>query len=108
VRIEGFGITNSDAFTGWEETQGVLIGSDHVDCFQTFDNNGESLRDVLVEGNTCMDFHQGFMGEASFHQASSNITFRNNVFAHGGAWGLSVHRRSLTSLGPRQEVQLTG
>ncbi|MBW2526844.1 MAG: right-handed parallel beta-helix repeat-containing protein, partial [Deltaproteobacteria bacterium] len=68
------------------------IGSAHVDCFQTFDNNGEHLRDVLVDGNTCSDFHQGFMGSAEFHQASSNITFMNNVFAHGWAWGLSVHQ----------------
>lgn len=188
VRIEGFDITNSPAHTGWDETQGVFIGSDHVevvdnyfhemsgtaivgywhdpfpqnalvsgneihhiqmgitvqgsgwvvehndisrlymfgsgdcdymrlfgedhlvrynvmhgtdfgevgsahvDCFQTFDNNGEFLRNVVVDGNTCMDFHQGFMGEASFYQASSNITFQNNIFAHGLAWGLSVHQ----------------
>jgi hypothetical protein len=31
------------------------------------------------------------MGEASFHENSSHITFRNNVFAHGGAWGINVH-----------------
>ena len=68
------------------------IGSAHVDCFQTFDNNGEHLRDVLIDGNTCFDFHQAFMGEASFHQASSHIVFTNNLFAHGGAWGLCVHQ----------------
>jgi len=68
------------------------IGDAHVDCFQTFDNNGEHLRDVLIDGNTCFDFHQAFMGEASFHQASSHIVFTNNLFAHGGAWGLCVHQ----------------
>jgi hypothetical protein len=67
------------------------IGSAHVDCFQTFDNNGEYGHDILIEGNTCYNFHQGFMGEASFHHDISHITFRNNVFAHGLAWGLSVH-----------------
>jgi hypothetical protein len=68
------------------------IGSAHVDCFQTFDNNGEHLRDVLIDGNTCFDFHQAFMGEASFYKASYHIVFTNNVFAHGGAWGLCVHQ----------------
>jgi MYXO-CTERM domain-containing protein len=66
------------------------IGSAHVDCFQTFDNNGEHLRDVLIDGNTCFDFHQAFMGEASFYRASSHVVFSNNLFAHGGAWGLCV------------------
>ncbi|MBN1771364.1 MAG: right-handed parallel beta-helix repeat-containing protein [Deltaproteobacteria bacterium] len=66
------------------------IGAAHVDCFQTFDNNGETGHDILVERNTCMDFHQGFMGEASFHHDISRITFRNNVFAHGHAWGLCI------------------
>jgi hypothetical protein len=68
------------------------IGDAHVDCFQTFDNNGEHLRDVLIDGNTCFDFHQAFMGEASFYGASSHIVFTNNLFAHGGAWGLCVHQ----------------
>lgn len=68
------------------------IGSAHVDCFQTFDNNGEHLRDVLIDGNTCFDFHQAFMGEASFYGESSHIVFTNNLFAHGGAWGLCVHQ----------------
>ena len=67
-------------------------GDAHVDCFQTFDNNGEYVRNILVEGNTCMTFHQGFMGEASFYENSSHVTFRSNVFADGGAWGVSVHQ----------------
>ena len=69
------------------------IGTAHVDCFQTFDNNGEHVRNVVVEGNLCQSFHQGFMGEASFHGASSDVTFQNNVFDGGeigGAWGLCV------------------
>ncbi|MBI5478436.1 MAG: right-handed parallel beta-helix repeat-containing protein [Deltaproteobacteria bacterium] len=66
------------------------IGAAHVDCFQTFDNNGEHVRDILFEGNRCHDFHQALMGEASFYHNSGGLTFRNNVFAHGGAWGLCV------------------
>jgi hypothetical protein len=66
------------------------IGNAHVDCFQTFDNNGEFAHDVVIEGNRCTDFHQGFMGEAHYYHDISRITFKNNVFAHGGAWGLAV------------------
>lgn len=71
-------------------TQFSEIGSAHVDCFQTFDNNGEFVHDVVIEGNTCTDFHQGFMGEGHYYHDVTRITFRNNVFAHGGAWGLCV------------------
>jgi hypothetical protein len=66
------------------------IGSAHVDCFQTFDDNGEHASDVMIFNNTCSEFHQGFMGEAHYHQNSRRITFMNNIFAHGGAWGLCV------------------
>jgi hypothetical protein len=66
------------------------IGSAHVDCFQTFDNNGEFGHNITVDGNLCTDFHQGFMGEAHYYHDISHITFKNNIFAHGGAWGLAV------------------
>jgi hypothetical protein len=68
------------------------IGDAHVDCFQTFDNNGEHAYNILFDGNTCYDFHQGFMGEAAYYGNTSDLTFQNNIFAHGGAWGLSVHQ----------------
>ncbi len=68
------------------------IGSAHVDCFQTFDNNGEYAHHVTIDGNVCYDFHQGFMGEAAYYNNISDITFSNNIFAHGGAWGLCVHQ----------------
>ncbi len=66
------------------------IGSAHVDCFQTFDNNGEYAHRILFDGNVCYDFHQGLMGEAAYYHNISDLTFRNNIFAHGGAWGLCV------------------
>ena len=66
------------------------IGSAHVDCFQTFDNNEEYVQNILFDGNRCYDFHQALMGEATFYHYSSGLIFRNNVFAHGGAWGLCV------------------
>jgi hypothetical protein len=68
------------------------IGDAHVDCFQTFDNNGEYAHHVTIDGNICYDFHQGFMGEAAYYHDISDITFSNNIFAHGGAWGLCVHQ----------------
>lgn len=67
------------------------VGAAHVDCFQIFDNNGEWGHNILVEGNICYDFHQGFMGSANYYHNIDHITFRNNIFAHGGAWGICVH-----------------
>jgi len=67
------------------------IGAAHVDCYQTFDNNGEYARNVLIEGNVCLNFHQGLMANANFYHNSSNIRLQNNVFAHGWAWGIAVH-----------------
>jgi hypothetical protein len=68
------------------------IGDAHVDCFQIFDNNGEYAHHVTVDGNVCYDFHQGFMGEAAYHGNISDLVFENNIFAHGGAWGMCVHQ----------------
>lgn len=62
----------------------------HVDGFQTFDNNGEYARNILIEGNVLRDFHQGFMGQANFYHNSSNITFRNNIFTDSWSWGLAI------------------
>jgi hypothetical protein len=67
------------------------IGSAHVDCFQTFTNNGEHAYNILFEGNTCYDFHQALMAENIMGTPTSHFTFRNNLFAHGGAWGLCVY-----------------
>jgi len=66
------------------------IGTAHVDCFQTFDNNGEYARYVVIDGNYGFDFAQGFMGEAHFYHNSHDIIFKNNIFARGWAWGLCV------------------
>lgn len=68
------------------------IGEAHVDCFQTFDNNGEHAYHVTFDGNVCYDFHQGLMGEAAYYGNTSDLIFKNNIFAHGGAWGLCVEQ----------------
>jgi len=70
------------------------IGNAHVDCFQTFTNNGEHAYNILFEGNTGYDFHQALMASNVENTATSHFTFRNNVFAHGLAWGLCVHNVS--------------
>jgi hypothetical protein len=67
------------------------IGKAHVDGFQTFDNNGEYARHIIIEGNFTEDFyHQGFMGSGSHYYHSYDITFRNNVFKDAAAWGLCI------------------
>jgi hypothetical protein len=64
------------------------LGQPHIDCFQTFavdPGNGQFAYNILVEGNTCDDFGQMFMGkDESERDGGDNvvhhITFRNNVF----------------------------
>ncbi|NLV37382.1 MAG: DUF1565 domain-containing protein [Clostridiaceae bacterium] len=67
------------------------IGKAHVDGFQTFDNNGEYARNIVIDGNFIEDFyHQGFMGSGSYYYHSYDITFRNNVFKDAASWGLCI------------------
>ena len=66
------------------------IGDAHVDCFQTFTNNGEITHDISFDSNVCYDFHQGLMASNVEGTDTSDFLFTNNVFAHGGAWGLCV------------------
>lgn len=63
-------------------------GSAHVDCFQTFDNNGpeRAVRNLLIDGNFCSDASQGVMFQAPVHRQSRNVVIRNNVFTRIGAW----------------------
>ncbi|MBV9469476.1 MAG: DUF1565 domain-containing protein [Abitibacteriaceae bacterium] len=68
----------------------------HVDCIQTFTNNGEIARDVLLEYNTCFDYHQGCMVESAPHIGSvRNWTFRRNIYCPNsptmrGGWGPDI------------------
>jgi hypothetical protein len=73
-------------------TRQTEIGTAHVDGFQTFDNNGEFARHIIIEGNLVEDYyHQGFMGSSSYYNHSYDITFRNNIFKDATAWGLCIH-----------------
>lgn len=58
----------------------------HTDCLQYYNQNGEILRDILIEENIFSEFVQGlFIGnETGNGSAVQRVTVRNNVF-----WGTS-------------------
>jgi len=64
----------------------------HVDCFQTFDNNGLSIHNVLIEKNTCIGyFSQGVIAQAKYYDNSSGMIIRNNIFAKASSWGVILN-----------------
>lgn len=68
------------------------IGDSHVDGFQTFDNNGNIARDILIEGNLVRGFfHQGMMLGNATPGAMSNIVVRNNIFVNSESWGICAY-----------------
>jgi len=72
------------------------IKTAHVDCLQTFSNNGEIAMDLLFEYNTCFDFHQMCMVESAPHLGSvRGWTFRGNIVSANsptmrGGWGPDI------------------
>jgi hypothetical protein len=72
------------------------IKTAHVDCLQTFTNNGEIAQDLLFEYNTCFDFHQMCMVESAPHIGSvRGWTFRHNIVSTNsptmrGGWGPDI------------------
>jgi hypothetical protein len=72
------------------------INTAHVDCLQTFSNNGEIAMNLLFENNTCFDFHQMCMVESAPHLGSvRGWTFRHNIVcadspAMRGGWGPDI------------------
>ena len=68
----------------------------HVDCLQTFTNNGEIAQDLVFEYNTCFDFHQMCMVESAPHIGSvRGWTFRGNIVSTNsptmsGGWGPDI------------------
>jgi hypothetical protein len=72
------------------------IKTAHVDCLQTFTNNGEIAMDLLFEYNTCFDFHQMCMVESAPHIGSvRGWTFRHNTISPNsptmrGGWGPDI------------------
>jgi hypothetical protein len=59
----------------------------HVDCFQTFyySPGNEYSRNHVFDGNTCLDYHEGFMASNTGGSAGdmSNWTAVNNLFGGG-------------------------
>jgi hypothetical protein len=72
------------------------IKTAHVDCLQTFTNNGEIAMDLLFEDNTCFDFHQMCMVESAPHIGSvRGWTFRRDIISANsptmrGGWGPDI------------------
>ena len=72
------------------------IKTAHVDCLQTFSNNGEIARDLLFENNACFDFHQMCMVESAPHLGNvRRWTFRHDLAcpnspAMRGGWGPDI------------------
>jgi len=72
------------------------IKTAHVDCLQTFTNNGEIAMDLLFEHNSCFDFHQMCMVESAPHLGSvRGWTFRHNIVSANaptmrGGWGPDI------------------
>ncbi|MHB8521321.1 MAG: DUF1565 domain-containing protein [Limisphaerales bacterium] len=72
------------------------IRTAHVDCLQTFTNNGEIAMGLLFEYNTCFDFHQMCMVESAPHIGSvRGWTFRHNIVSPNsptmrGGWGPDI------------------
>ena len=72
------------------------IKTAHVDCLQTFTNNGEIAMDLLFEYNTCFDFHQMCMVESAPHIGSvRDWTFRHSIISANsptmrGGWGPDI------------------
>jgi hypothetical protein len=68
----------------------------HVDCLQTFCNNGEIATGLIFERNTCFDFHQMCMVESAPHIGSvRGWTFRHNIVSPNspalrGGWGPDI------------------
>ncbi|HEY3857828.1 MAG TPA: right-handed parallel beta-helix repeat-containing protein [Verrucomicrobiae bacterium] len=72
------------------------IKTAHVDCLQTFCNNGETAVDLTFENNVCFDFHQMCMVESAPHIGNvRNWTIRNNIVSANspemrGGWGPNI------------------
>ena len=72
------------------------IKTAHVDCLQTFTNNGEVAMDLIFEHNTCFDFHQMCMVESAPHVGSvRGWTLRHNIISANsptmrGGWGPDI------------------
>ena len=65
------------------------IGRSHTDGFQTFSNNGECAKNIIIEYNVVRDFYsQGFMMSSGIAGNHDNIIIRNNIFDGAASWGI--------------------
>jgi hypothetical protein len=85
-----FGDTITFRGNNFHGTMASEIGNAHLDCWQTFDDNGEHAVNVLWDGNWCSECAEGVMAGCTLGSASHDFTFVNNVFAHSWSWGLCM------------------
>ncbi|HWY75086.1 MAG TPA: LamG-like jellyroll fold domain-containing protein [Verrucomicrobiae bacterium] len=72
-------VIRSNFFHGTIQSE---IGPAHVDGFQTYDDNGQTVQHIRIDGNRMQDFyHEGAMLEAIYHSNSFDLVFCNNTFA---------------------------
>ena len=63
----------------------------HTDCFQTFDKDKPASRDIVIEGNVCLDVdHQCLIVEAVDKHASGSFKFRNNICGNNGSQAVLI------------------
>ena len=64
------------------------IGTSHTDAFQSFNNNGATAKNIIIQNNRV----EGFVAEVFMLEGGNgsheNITIRNNVFTNLPRWGI--------------------
>jgi hypothetical protein len=67
------------------------IGPAHVDGFSSWDNNGEYIHHIRIEGNRMDSFyHQGFICQAMHYTNSYDVVICNNIFKGASTWGVDA------------------
>ena len=89
--IRFFGNNNTFSRNYLHGTRVSEIGASHVDCWQTFGDNGEWASNTVIDSNICDGFyHEGLMSSSDGVAGFDNLMISNNVFANSASWGLVV------------------
>jgi hypothetical protein len=73
------------------------IGTAHVDCWQTFNKDGQYATNIVIDGNVCRDAAQGVMIEITRGSLPTvrNVIVTNNIFTNLWAWGVTTGNQIL-------------
>ncbi len=66
------------------------IGNSHVDGFQTFENNGYTAKNIIIEGNVVEGPVHEIAMLTGADGSHDNIVFRNNIFTNSRSWGIDA------------------